>query len=47
MDKCKEIVTPMISSTYVDQDESGVLIDISRYRGMASSWLYLTSSRPG
>ncbi|XP_058734179.1 uncharacterized protein LOC131605905 [Vicia villosa] len=46
MDKCKEIVTPMISSTYVDQDESGVIIDIARYRGMTSSWLYLTASRP-
>lgn len=30
MDNCKEISTQIRSSTYVDQDESGVSIDITR-----------------
>ncbi|XP_050878381.1 uncharacterized mitochondrial protein AtMg00810-like [Lathyrus oleraceus] len=33
MDGCKAMSTPMGSGTYVDQDESGVLIDITKYRG--------------
>lgn len=46
MENCKEIATPMSSSTYVDQDESGKPIDITKYRGMIGSLLYLTASRP-
>ena len=38
--------TPMGSGTYVDQDELGVSIDITKYRGMIGSLLYLTTSRP-
>ncbi|XP_050890265.1 secreted RxLR effector protein 161-like [Lathyrus oleraceus] len=44
MDSCKEISTPMGSGTYVDQDESGVSIDIIKYKGMIGSLLYLTAS---
>ena len=47
MDNCKAMNTPMGSSTYVDQDESGTPIDITKYRGMIGSLLYLTASRPG
>ncbi|XP_050896928.1 uncharacterized mitochondrial protein AtMg00240-like [Lathyrus oleraceus] len=32
--------------TYVDQDESDVSIDITKYRGMTGSLLYLTINRP-
>ncbi|CAI8597397.1 unnamed protein product [Vicia faba] len=46
MDNCKAMSTPMGSGTYVDQDESGVSIDITKYRGMIGSLLYLTASRP-
>ncbi|KAK2390888.1 putative mitochondrial protein [Trifolium repens] len=46
MENCKEIATPMSTSTYVDQDESGKPIDITKYRGMIGSLLYLTASRP-
>ncbi|XP_050890387.1 uncharacterized mitochondrial protein AtMg00240-like [Lathyrus oleraceus] len=46
MDACKDIATPMGSRTYLDQDESGTPIDITKYRGMISSLLYLTASRP-
>ena len=46
MDNCKSIHMPMGSGTYVDQDESGISIDITKYRGMIGSLLYLTASRP-
>ena len=46
MDGCKAMSTPMGSGTYVDQDEFGTPIDITKYRGMIGSLLYLTASRP-
>jgi hypothetical protein len=46
MDACKNIATPMGSGTYLDQDEFGTPIDITKYRGMIGSLLYLTDSRP-
>lgn len=46
MDNCKEITTPMGFGTYVDQDKSGVSIDITKYRGMIDFLLYLMASRP-
>ncbi|XP_050890194.1 secreted RxLR effector protein 161-like [Lathyrus oleraceus] len=46
MDSCKDIATPIGSGTYLDQDESGTPIDITKYRGMIGSLLYLTASRP-
>src|ERR1044072_1718609 len=46
MDSCKVMNTPMGSGTYVDQDESGIPIDITKYRVMIGSLLYLTVSRP-
>lgn len=44
MDNCKEMTTPMGSETYVDQDEFGGSIDITKYRGMIGSLLYFTAS---
>uniref|UniRef100_A0A3Q7XZQ9 Uncharacterized protein LOC113786557 n=1 Tax=Cicer arietinum TaxID=3827 RepID=A0A3Q7XZQ9_CICAR len=46
IENCKESTTPMGSGTYVDKDASGISIDISKYRGMIGSLLYLTASRP-
>ncbi|XP_058741298.1 secreted RxLR effector protein 161-like [Vicia villosa] len=46
MDNCKTISTPMGSETYVDQDESNVSIDITKYQGMIGSLLYLMASLP-
>ncbi|XP_050918969.1 secreted RxLR effector protein 161-like [Lathyrus oleraceus] len=46
MDSCTAMSTPMGSGSYVDQDESGVSIEITKYRGMIGSLLYLTTSRP-
>ncbi|XP_050895522.1 secreted RxLR effector protein 161-like [Lathyrus oleraceus] len=45
MGNCKAMATPMGSKTYVDQDEFGVSIDITKYRGMIGSLLYFTASR--
>jgi len=36
----------MATSTYLDLDEEGKLVDESRYRGMIGSLLYVTASRP-
>ena len=38
--------TPMATATKLDQDESGKKVDITHYRGMIGSLLYLTASRP-
>ena len=40
------MTTPIGSGIYVDQDESGVSIDITKYRGMIGSLLYLIVSHP-
>ena len=46
MDKSKEMATPMSTSCYLDKDEKGKPVDLSKYRGMIGSLLYLTASRP-
>ncbi|XP_050886643.1 uncharacterized mitochondrial protein AtMg00810-like [Lathyrus oleraceus] len=46
MDNWKAMATPMGSGTYVDQDETGVSIDITKYQGMIGSLLYLMESHP-
>ena len=45
MENCKEASTPVATSTYLDLDEKGKLVDESKYRGMIGSLLYLTISR--
>jgi len=44
MEKCKEALTPMATSTNLDLDEKSKLADESKYRGMIGSLLYLISS---
>ena len=46
MENSKEASTPMASSCYLDRDEKGKTIEVTKYRGMIGSLLYLTSSRP-
>jgi hypothetical protein len=46
MDNSKEMGTPMSTSYYLDKDENGKPVDVSKYRGMIGSLLYLTASRP-
>ena len=38
--------TPMAIATNLDQDDPGKSVDITSYRGMIDSLLYLTASRP-
>jgi len=46
MENCKEISTPMATNCYLDSDEKGTSVDQTKYRGLISSLLYLTTSRP-
>ena len=43
---CKPIATPMASSSNLDKDELGQMIDNKLYKGMIGSLLYLIASRP-
>ena len=42
----KPLSTPMSSSIKIDKDENGKAVDITKYRGMIGSLLYLTANRP-
>ena len=46
LEHVKEADTPMRTSTKLDMDENGKNEDITKYRGMIGSLLYLTISRP-
>ena len=46
MEHSKTMGTPMSSSIKLDKDENGKVVDITKYRGMIGSLLYLTASRP-
>ncbi|KAJ9548150.1 hypothetical protein OSB04_020693 [Centaurea solstitialis] len=43
---CSEMKTPMAPPLKLDKDSNGKSIDVSTYRGMIGSLLYLTASRP-
>ncbi|GJW00968.1 retrovirus-related pol polyprotein from transposon TNT 1-94 [Tanacetum coccineum] len=47
LEDSKPIKTPMASETKLTRDEDGEPIDDTKYRGMISSLLYLTTSRSG
>ena len=46
MDNLKPINAPMGTSTTLDADLEGKLVDAKKFWGMIGSLLYLTSSRP-
>ena len=46
MENLKPINAPMGTSTSLDADPEGKLVDAKQFRGMIGSLLYLTSSRP-
>ena len=46
METYKPIETPMSTSTKLDTDDNGKNVDVTKYRGMIRSLLYLTASRP-
>jgi hypothetical protein len=43
---CSAMKTPMGAATKLDEDLNGKSVDITAYRGMIGSLLYLTASRP-
>ena len=45
-DSCDSVDTPMISSSKLDEDQTGVMVDQTKYRSMIGSLMYLTASRP-
>ena len=46
MESASPMKTPIAPATKLDKDENGKCIDITQYRGMIGSLLYLTASRP-
>nr|GEV99374.1 integrase, catalytic region, zinc finger, CCHC-type, peptidase aspartic, catalytic [Tanacetum cinerariifolium] len=46
MESCDQVDTPMVEKSKLDKDTQGKAIDPPHYRGMVSTLMYLTSSRP-
>ncbi|OMO59378.1 hypothetical protein CCACVL1_24874 [Corchorus capsularis] len=46
MEDCKPMNTPMATGTKLNSDEKGKVVDQKLYKGIISSLLYLTTSRP-
>ena len=46
LENTKSMRTPMSSTIKLDKDKSGKMIDITKYRGMIRTLLYLMASRP-
>ncbi|GJS54927.1 putative ribonuclease H-like domain-containing protein [Tanacetum coccineum] len=46
-DSCNLVDTPMVEKSKPDEDKEGKAIDLSHYRGMIGTLLYLIASRPG
>nr|GFA27840.1 uncharacterized mitochondrial protein AtMg00810-like [Tanacetum cinerariifolium] len=45
-ESCDPVDTPMVEKSKLDEDKEGKAIDLSHYRGMIGTFLYLTASRP-
>ncbi|GJV09257.1 retrovirus-related pol polyprotein from transposon TNT 1-94 [Tanacetum coccineum] len=45
-DSCDPVDTPMVEKSKLDENKEGKAVDPSHYRGMISTLLYLTASRP-
>ncbi|GKD58288.1 retrovirus-related pol polyprotein from transposon TNT 1-94, partial [Tanacetum coccineum] len=45
-DSCDLVDTPMVEKSKLDEDKEGKAVDLSHYRGMIGTLLYLTASRP-
>nr|GFA24462.1 hypothetical protein [Tanacetum cinerariifolium] len=43
---CDPVDTPMVEKSKLDEDREGKVVDPSHYRGMISTLLYLTASKP-
>lgn len=46
MNNSKTVSTPMALNILIDKDENGVKTEITKYRGIIRSLIYLTTSRP-
>nr|GEU54139.1 hypothetical protein [Tanacetum cinerariifolium] len=46
LEKCDLVNIPMVERLKLDEDPKGTLVDLTRYRGMAGSLMYLTANRP-
>ncbi|XP_047306221.1 uncharacterized mitochondrial protein AtMg00810-like [Impatiens glandulifera] len=46
MENCSTAATPMSSSSKLDKDDGGQSVNITAYRGLIGSLLYLNVSRP-
>ncbi|GJU04762.1 retrovirus-related pol polyprotein from transposon TNT 1-94 [Tanacetum coccineum] len=46
MESCDPVDTPMVEKSKLDEDTQGKAIDLTHYRGMVGTLMYLTSSRP-
>ena len=46
LEECKKISIAMATSTKLDADKAGKVVDQKTYRGMIGSLLYLTANRP-
>ena len=46
MEDCKEVTTPIATKCLMDSDEVGQQVDLTKYRGLICSFLYLTTSTP-
>ena len=46
MNGVKSSKTPMSTTTKLNKDENGNLVNEKRFRGMTESLLYLTASKP-
>ncbi|GJT54082.1 retrovirus-related pol polyprotein from transposon TNT 1-94 [Tanacetum coccineum] len=45
LDQCDAVDIPMVGQSKLDKDPNGTLVDLTRYRGMVGSLMYLTTSR--
>ncbi|GJT30662.1 putative ribonuclease H-like domain-containing protein [Tanacetum coccineum] len=45
-DSCDPVDTPMVEKSKLDKDKEEKAVDLSHYRGMIGTLLYLTASRP-
>nr|GEV85894.1 hypothetical protein [Tanacetum cinerariifolium] len=45
-DSCKPVDTPMVEKSKLNEDKEGKTVDLSHYRGMIGTLLYLKASRP-
>ncbi|GJT81049.1 hypothetical protein Tco_1055391 [Tanacetum coccineum] len=46
MESCDPVDTPMVEKSKLDEDLQGKAVDLTHYRGMVGTLMYLISSRP-